>query len=110
MIFLGQTTSQQHNTKVLHRRLRYASTALKTLSKMFIFFFMQILESHKNRDIFSVVVFWTIFILCLLGATIGIALALARDADMPGYYNVFMTGTVLTSTGGTYFIFSFSIH
>ena len=71
-------------------RLLFAYTALITLSKIYIFFLMQILENHKNRDIFSVMVFWTIFILCLLGATVSIALALARDADMPGYYNVFM--------------------
>ena len=71
------------------------------------FFFLQILESHKDHDIFSAMVFWTIFILCLLGATVSIALAFARDADMPEYYNVFMTGTVLTSTRG--FVFNISI-
>ena len=81
--------------------------ALQTLSKMKIFFFLQTLERHKNRNIFSAMVFWTVCILCLLGAIVGIALALARDADMPEYYNVFMTGTVLTSTRGTHFIFSF---
>ena len=93
-------------TNPIEIRLLFASAALKTLSKMN-FFFLQILESHKDRDIFSAMVFWTIFILCLLGATVAIALALARDADMPEYYDVFMTGTVLTSTRGTYFNFSF---